>query len=95
MKSITVSVKDICQEFNGKLGTITYNSKTFTKKQFPKKAAAKAKQELAKLGIENINVYDRKPKEFAVEPKLFEQYLKENGVSYQPILEPFVKIVTL
>jgi len=92
MKAITISTKDICQEFNGKLGKITYHSVTFSKDRFPKAAATKARNELSKLGITGVNVYDRKPKEFAVEKKLFEQYLKENGVSYSEILEPFVKI---
>lgn len=92
MKAITISTKDICQEFGGKLGTVTYHSVTFSKEQFPKKAATKARNELSKLGINGVNVYSRKEKEFAVEPKLFEQYLKENGVSYGQILEPFVKI---
>lgn len=85
---ITITIVDICLDSDGNIGNVKYHEVNFDKRVFPRTAAHKAKEELLKLGLSNVNVYDKRTRQYGLDVVVVSDYLRNNNVSFDKLLEP-------
>lgn len=87
---ITITIVDICLDSDGNIGHTKHHEVNFDKRVFPRAAARKAKEELVKLGLSNVNVYDKKTRQYGLDVVIATDYLRSNNICFDKLLEPTV-----